>query len=116
MSQMHYDEAGQERQRPEFDNSYDAGYSPGFRDPFMGSSGQKLSMPTTLASDKSASAGQRLALAIVSVIMLIGAVAIIFDGGNSPGGFIGLVALGVVSAAIVAVNVVFNNMHFNNTH
>lgn len=106
--QMHYDEAGRERQRPEFENSYDAGY----RDPFMGSSGQKLSMPTTLASDKSASAGQRLALAIVSVIMLIGAVAIVFNGGNSPGGFIGLIALGIVSTAIVAVNVVFSNDHW----
>ena len=111
MSQMHYDEAGQERQRPEFDNSYDASYPPGYRDPFMGSSGQKLSMPTSFASDKSASAGQRLALAIVSVIMLIGAVAIVFNGGNSPGGFIGLIALGIVSAAIVAVNVVFHNIH-----
>ena len=108
MSQhMHYDEPGQERQRPEFDNSYDTGY----RDPFVGSSGQKLSMPMMPAMGRSASAGQRLALAIVSVIMLIGAVTVIFNSGNSPGGFIGLVALGFVCAAIVAVNVVFNNDH-----
>ena len=109
--QMHYDEAGRERQRPEFDNSYDAGYQSGYRDPFMGSSGQKLSMPVMPASDKMASAGQRLALAIVSVIMLVGVSAITLTSGNSPGGLVGLIGLAIVSFVILGINIVFNTTH-----
>lgn len=107
--QMHYDEAGQERQQY-------GGYQSGYRDPFAGSPGQKLSFPDINASSGGVSPGQRLALAIVSVVMLVPLAGIIFGitlGG--PGGFFGLVAaligLGLICVTIMVINYVFNRGH-----
>ncbi len=114
MSQeMHYDEGGRERQRPTID-SYDAGYQAGtgYRDPFAGASGQKISMQYQQPSQV-LSAGQRLALAIVSVVMLVPMTAIILGTSIAgSGGFLGLtgglIALGLVCVTIMIINFVFN--------
>ncbi|HLX55781.1 MAG TPA: hypothetical protein VKR83_02035 [Ktedonobacteraceae bacterium] len=110
MSQMHYDEAGQERQRSPQD-SYDPGYQAGYRDPFAGTAGQKLSMPYPQNSQL-ISAGQRLALAIVSVVMLVPLCGIIFGtAAGAGGGFAlmgGLIGLGVICLTIMVINYVFN--------
>jgi len=113
--QMHYDEAGQERPRPPVD-SYDAGYQAGYRDPFAGASGQKLAFSDVgqhVGRDKGVSAGQRLALAIVSLAILVGAVSIIM--GTTVGQIFtfigGLIALALVCITIIAINVVFNRWH-----
>jgi len=104
--QMHYDETGREQPR------YDAGYSPGYSDPSFGASGQKISLSTP-GMDKSASAGQRLALAIVSVVMLIPILGIIM--GTSGGSIFGvagaLIALGLVCLTIMVINIAFNVRH-----
>lgn len=101
--QMNYDEGIGERQTPPY-----KGYQANYQDPFIASSGQKIS-----ARDfgSGASAGQRLALAIVSVVMLIGATAIIF--GNSAivvTPFL-LIAFGLICFTIIAVNAIFNISH-----
>lgn len=98
--QMHYDEPGQERQSPPF-QPYQAGY----QEPFMGSTGQKLSMRDF---GNHVTAGQRLALAIVSVVMLVGVVAILFSGPVSFNPML-LVVLGMVCLTIMIINIVFNN-------
>src|SRR5258708_12262319 len=65
--QMEFDETSRQRQEPPFDH-YDAGY----RDPFMGSYGaQKIPPQSTSYSSGGVSAGQRLALAIVSLALLV---------------------------------------------
>ena len=51
------------------------------------------------------SAGQRLALAIVSLVLLVPLVSIIFA---AAGAFGGLIGLGVICLAVVLVNLVFN--------
>lgn len=53
------------------------------------------------------SAGQRLALAIVSVSMLVPLAAILVDGAK---GFLGLITFGIACAAIFLINAVFNAM------
>jgi len=109
--QMHYDEAGQERQQ------YGADYRSGYRDPFAGSAGQKLSFPDINAGSGGVTAGQRLALAIVSVVMLVPLAGIVFGItlGGSSGGFFSLVAaligLGVICLTIMVINYVFNRGH-----
>jgi uncharacterized membrane protein (UPF0136 family) len=57
---------------------------------------------------RKASAGQRLALAIVSVIMLVAMSAIAL--GTSQG-FLpaGLIALGILCFTVIAINAIFNN-------
>lgn len=55
----------------------------------------------------SASAGMRLALAIVSICMLVPLTAIILGTLN----FVGLIGLGLVSLAIMVINIVFNLRH-----
>ncbi len=117
MSQeMRYDESGREHQRPPVD-TYDAGYQGGaYRDPFAGASGQKLSMPYAQQSNQTLSAGQRLALAIVSVVMLVPLSGIIFGTaiGSGAGGFAllgGLIGLGVICLTIMVINFVFNFRH-----
>lgn len=121
MSQeMRYDEGGHEGQRPPMD-TYDAGYQGGvYRDPFAGASGQKLSMPPYQGqfnpSSQSLSAGQRLALAIVSVVMLVPLSGIIFGTaiGSGAGGFAllgGLIGLGLICLTIMVINFVFNFRH-----
>jgi hypothetical protein len=115
MSQeMRYDEGGRERQRPPVD-TYDSGYQAPYRDPFAGASGQKLSMPYPQQSNQSLSAGQRLCLAIVSVVMLVPLSGIIFGTAlGAGGGFAllgGLIGLGLICLTIMVINVVFNYKH-----
>jgi F0F1-type ATP synthase assembly protein I len=51
--------------------------------------------------------GLRLALAIVSVVMLVPLAGILVDGAK---GFLGLVTFGIACAAIFLINAVFNAM------
>src|SRR5215467_6585566 len=71
--QMNYDEGIGEHQTPPYQ-----GYQANYQDPFIASTGQKL---TSRDFGRGASAGQRLALAIVSIVMLVFVTAVIF--GNS---------------------------------
>lgn len=100
--QMQYDEPGNEQRIPPY-QGYDAGY----RDPFVGSSGQKLSVRD---AGSIASAGQRLALAIVSVVMLIPLTGILLGTTHSdPITLVGgLIALGIICLTIMVINIVFN--------
>ena len=117
MSQeMRYDESGRERQRPPVD-PYDAGYQAGgaYRDPFAGASGQKLSTQYQPQSSLALSAGQRLALAIVSVVMLVPLSGIIFGTALGAGGGLallgGLIGLGLICLTIMVINIAFNYRH-----
>jgi hypothetical protein len=109
--QMHYDEAGQGAPI-----DYDAGYQSGYRDPYGSPSNQKISFGNTSfqsSNDKVASAGQRLALAIVSVVMLIPLAGIIF--GTTAGQIFalvgGLIAMAIACVTIMVINIVFNRVH-----
>jgi hypothetical protein len=104
---MDYDETNRQQQEPQppFDH-----YESGYRDPFPGSyAGQKISSQGPSSSN--VSAGMRLALAIVSMGILIPIVAIIL-GTTSGQGFGevigGLIGLGVVCVTIMVVNIAFN--------
>lgn len=120
MSQeMRYDESGREHQRPPME-PYDAGYQPGgtYRDPFAGATGQKLSMPYQQQQQPSStvlSAGQRLALAIVSVVMLVPLSGIVFGTALGAGGGLallgGLIGLGLICLTIMVINIAFNYRH-----
>jgi hypothetical protein len=99
--QMNYDEGSVERQSPPYQ-----GYQAGYQDPFIASSGQKLSMRDF---GRGASAGQRLALAIVSIVMLVGATAIIFGDSNIVVTPFLLIAFGLICFTIIAVNAIFNS-------
>jgi hypothetical protein len=100
---MHYDENSSERQSPPYQ-----GYGGSYQDPFIASSGQKLS---TLEFGRGASAGQRLALAIVSIVLLLGATAIIFGNPSIVVTPFLLIAFGLICFTIIAVNAIFNNSH-----
>ena len=110
---MDYDETNRQQQEPQphFDN-----YEPGYRDPFIASSyaGQKLPSQGTGSSNVSDSmrmAGMRLALAIVSVCLLVPILGIIFGtaDGNGALGLVGaLIGLGLVCVTIMVVNIAFN--------
>ena len=94
--QMHYDESGREHQGTPVD-TYDAGYQGGYRDPFAGASGQKISYGNVSfqgGTDRGPSPGMRLALAIVSVVMLVPLAGIVFGItlGAASGDFLSLVA------------------------
>jgi hypothetical protein len=98
--------------------NYQGGYSaPGpqqnrgaeFDDHFAGFSGQKIGQ----IGGSTATAGQRLALAIVSLCLLVPLSGIIFGIAlGAIGGFFGvtcaLIGMGFVCIAIIAVNFVFN--------
>ena len=106
MSQrMDYDEPEGQRQAPPFDS-----YQSGYRDPFANSYGQKI--PSGLSGSHSPSAGQRLALAIVSLCLLPALAGIIFGIAIPLGGFFGLagglIGFGLVCITVIAVNFVFN--------
>lgn len=109
MSQrMEFDETQRQQQEPPF-NTYQAGY----QDPFMNTfGGQKISAH---GSGSSATSGQRLALAIVSLCILIPLAAIILGTSTGISGTIGLfgglIALGVVCLTIMVVNLAFNRSH-----
>ena len=98
--QMNYDEGIGERQTPPYQ-----GYQAGYQDPCIASSGQKLSSHDF---GKGASAGQRLALAIVSIVMLIVATGIIFGDSNIIVTPFLMIAFGMVCLTIIAVNAIFN--------
>lgn len=109
--QMEFDEARRQQQQhdPSFDN-YDAGY----RDPYIaGSYGQKISMQPVQNSN--ASAGQRLALAIVSICLLVPLTGTVLGIAIPLAGFLGLVTsaiiMAMICAAIIGVNIAFNYRH-----
>jgi|SRR5579863_207428 len=107
--QMEFDEARRQQQQEPFD-TYDAGY----RDPFMAASyGQKISMQPVQGAN--ASAGQRLALAIVSICLLVPLTAIVLGVAIPLAGFLGLVTsaiiMAMICAAIIGVNITFNYRH-----
>ena len=99
--QMNYDEGIGELQTPPY-----PGYQASYQDPFIASTGQKLS---SRDFGRGASAGQRLALAIVSVVMLVGATSIIFGNPSIVVTPILLIAFGLICITIIAVNAIFNN-------
>ncbi len=85
--------------------------SPGFDDAFSGVSGQKIGQ---YSSGGAASAGQRLALAIVSLCLLVPLAGAILGITAGIGGFaiiIGLIAMGMMCLTIMVVNLVFNLSH-----
>lgn len=98
--QMNFDEGIGERQTPPYQ-----GYQAGYQDPFIASSGQKLS---SRDFGRGASAGQRLALAIVSVVMLVFVTAVIF---GNPGIVVTpflMLAFGLICVTVIVVNAIFN--------
>ncbi|HYX50072.1 MAG TPA: hypothetical protein VE843_10045 [Ktedonobacteraceae bacterium] len=101
--QMNYDEEIGQRQTPPYQ-----GYQANYQEPFIAASGQKL---TGRDFGRGASAGQRLALAIVSVVMLIGATGIIFGNTAIVVTPFLLIAFGLICFTIIAVNVIFNTTH-----
>lgn len=100
--QMNFDETNRQQQSSSFDN-YEAGY----KDPFMNTFGaQKISAQPTRSN--APSAGMRLALAIVSLCLLVPLSAIILGVFASAGLiFAGLIGLGLVCFTIITVNAVF---------
>ena len=112
MSQPHMDfeESGRgyQAQAP-YPGSREGG--PVFDDAFSGVSGQKLGQ---YSFGMSASPGQRLALAIVSLCLLVPLAGIILGiatGFGSFGIIFGLVVMGLVCVTIMVVNIVFNLRH-----
>ena len=103
---MDFDESNRQRQEPPYDT-----YEGGYRDPFMSSyTGQKLSSQGTGGSS-GATAGMRLALAIVSLCLLVPISAIVLGISNGAGPFGllgGLIVLGVICLTIIIGNVAFN--------
>lgn len=94
------------------------GVPPLYDDAFMDAFAQRLSQrmaqgpqgkvyPQGHRKDR-ASAGQRLALAIVSVAMLIPILGVITGLASSAGSFVGMAVFGVAALVIVIVNVIFN--------
>src|SRR5215472_6292615 len=83
------------------------GPGPGFDDAIGGLSGQKLGQQYTSSS---ASAGQRLALAIVSISLLVPLTAIILgiSSSSSIGLIGGLIVLAVICLTITIINLAFN--------
>ena len=85
--------------------------APGFDDAFSGVSGQKLGQ---YSFGTSASPGQRLALAIVSLCLLVPLTGIALGIMSSVGPFgviTGLITLGIICLTIIVVNIVFNIRH-----
>ena len=101
--QMNYDEGIGERQSPPYQ-----GYQAGYQDPFIASSGHKLS---SRDFGRGASSGQRLALAIVSIVMLVGATASIFGDSNIVVTPFLMIAFGLICLTIITVNAIFNISH-----
>ena len=85
--------------------------APGFDDAFSGVSGQKLGQ---YSFGGSVSSKQRLALAIVSLCLLVPLAGIILGISTSFGSFgiiNGLIIMGLVCLTIMVVNIVFNLRH-----
>jgi len=112
MSQrMEYNEGASQQQA-----GYDDGYQGGYQDPFAPASApaQKLGMTFQSANRTTPSAGQRLALAIVSVCMFVPLAAVTLGISTAFGGFGligGLIILTVMSCAILGINLAFNLAH-----
>ena len=110
MSQQHmeYDEPNRQSQATPFD-TYDAGY----REPVGGTAytGQKLYAQMPVNTDKTRM-GMRLALAIVSLALLVPLAGIIFGILGSSGDFLGpiygLIAMGLVCITVMVVNYFFS--------
>jgi hypothetical protein len=107
--QMEYEEGAQNYQSGYGASGSQQSQGANFDDHFAGFSGQKIGQ----FGGQMASAGQRLALAIVSLCLLVPLTAIIFGITIAGiGGFFGLtgglIGLAIVCAAITAVNFVFN--------
>ncbi len=105
--QMEFDEIRSERQKSSFH-----GYESGYRDPFVESSGQKVSPHQ---ADKRPSAKQRLTLAIVSLCVLLltslGAMSFLTDSGHSitlPAIVLICILVALFSLTTIAVNAFFN--------
>ena len=103
--QMNFEETNRQQQASSFE-----GYEAGYRDPFVNTFGaQKVSGQPV---GRGASAGQRLALAIVSICVLIPLSGIILGIFASADLILaGLIGLGVVCFTIIAVNIVFSYRH-----
>ena len=106
--QMEFDETRSEQPRPSFH-----GYESGYRDPFVESSGQKVSPHQ---ADTRPSAKQRLTLAIFSLCVLLltslGAMSFLTDSGHSitlPAIVLISIIIGLFSLTTMAVNAFFNN-------
>lgn len=104
--QMHYDEE---------QHGYQASYTPtleegNYNRRFAEMPAQKLGVSESSGSGKGASAGQRLALAIVSMVVLIAGLAMLPSGDNSSFWLMGakLVGLIVVCIAAILINFIFN--------
>jgi hypothetical protein len=108
--QMEFDETKRERQRALFDD-----YESGYHDPLIEAYGQKAS---SHEADKRPSAKQRLALAIVSLCVLL-LMSLIAMGFLTNGGHvitlpvIGLlcIIIGLFCLTTMVVNTVFNKSH-----
>jgi hypothetical protein len=107
--QMEYEEGAQNYQSGYGASGSQQSQGVNFDDHFAGFSGQKIGQ----FGGQMASAGQRLALAIVSLCLLVPLTPTILGIATGMGGFFGLtgglIGLGIVCAAIVAVNFVFNH-------
>jgi hypothetical protein len=101
--QMNYDEETGGRQNPPYQ-----GYQASYQDPFIASSGQKLN---SRDFGRGASPGQRLALAIVSIVMLVAVSAIIFGNTNTVVNLSLMIVFGLICFTIIAVNAIFNINH-----
>jgi hypothetical protein len=112
MSQQMFDE----EQR-----GYQSGYTPAatyeegpdYRPPINESQGYKLGQYQFTARSTVISAGQRLALAIVSVAILVPITGILLgDSGLAFFEFVGrLIALGAVCLTVMVINYIFNRGH-----
>lgn len=106
--QMHFDEEQQ--------HSHETSYTPPLGEPVRGYDRRYVEMPAQkIATQDSASgkgnpsAGQRLALAIVSMIVLIGSTASLSGANGFSFGIIAarLVGIIVIAMATVAINLIF---------
>ncbi|HZT98347.1 MAG TPA: hypothetical protein VFA10_01735 [Ktedonobacteraceae bacterium] len=89
-------------------NIYDDDFMDSFAQRLSQRMGQGIGGKVQPQARSKASPGQRLALAIVSVIMLVGMAAIAL-GVAHDFLFVGLVALGMLCVTVILINVVFNN-------
>jgi hypothetical protein len=92
-------------QRP--DNIYDDNFIEALAQRIVQRTPQGAQGKITGGSRNRVHPGMRLALAIVSVVMLVPLAAILADGAK---GFLGFVTFGIVCAAIFLINAVFNAM------
>lgn len=107
--QMNFEE--QRGYQATYSSPENSGQSFEYGDHFAGQTGQKLGQINFTPSSHSASAGQRLALAIVSVIVLIPLAGILVGSHGAASFFLivsGLIALGLVCLTIAVINIVFN--------